>query len=147
MRRLVLALALLTSVAAVASAQDAIPNLKGTWTGKGNSIVFGANLYHPGAQTTNDPPRVHEIEDTYVIDGQDGRLIWGHASSTVADTHEPFAWAMASDNKTIEGADVDGYYHIMLLSPDRMEKCYTQNSVGGGHSIVATCHVMSRVKR
>jgi hypothetical protein len=147
MRRLILATALLTGAVAGASAQDAIPDLKGTWTGKGKSIVFGANVHHPGSQATSDPPRVRDIEDTYVIDGQDGRLIWGHSASTVADTHEPFAWAMASDNKTIEGADVDGYYHIMLVSPDRMEKCYTQNSVGPVHAIVATCHMMDRVKR
>jgi hypothetical protein len=60
---------------------------------------------------------------------------------------EPFAWAMASDNKTIVGADTDGYFRITLVSPDRMEKCYTQNSISPGLSIVATCHMMDRVKR
>ena len=65
---------------------------------------------------------------TYVVDGQDGRLVWGRSSSAVADTKKPFAWAIASDNKTIVGADMDGYFWITLISPHRMEKCYTHNA-------------------
>ena len=146
MSRFVFALALFATAAAPACAQDAIPDLKGTWTGKGKSIVFGANPHHPGAQSTMDPPRVRDIEATYVVEGQDGRLAWGHSTSSVAATNEPFGWALASDNKTIYGADIDGYFHITLVSPNRMEKCYTQNT-GVGRSIVATCHFMDRVRR
>jgi len=36
---------------------------------------------------------------------------------------EPFAWTIASDNKTIVGADMNGHFHITLVSPDRIEKC------------------------
>jgi len=115
--------------------------------GKGKSIVFGTNPHHPGSQTPADPPRVRDIEATYVVDGQEGRLAWGHSSSAAANTQEPFAWAIASDNKTIVGADMDGYFRITLISPDRMEKCYTHNGTSPTHSIVATCHVMDRVKR
>jgi len=79
--------------------------------------------------------------------GQEGRLAWGRSSSAVADTKEPFAWAIASDNKTIVGADMDGYFRITLISPDRMEKCYTHNGTNPTKSIVATCYVMDRVKR
>jgi len=147
MRFFVLALVLLGTAATAARAQDAIPDLKGTWTGKGKSIVFGTNPHHPGSQTVADPPRVRDIEATYIVDGQDGRLAWGRSASAVANTMEPFAWAMASDNKTIVGADVDGYFRITLVSPDRMEKCYTQNSAVPSRSIVASCHMMDRVKR
>ena len=84
MSRFVFALALFATAAAPACAQDAIPDLKGTWTGKGKSIVFGANPHHPGAQSTMDPPRVRDIEATYVVEGQDGRLAWGHSTSSVA---------------------------------------------------------------
>ena len=100
MRRSTFALMLLGTVATAASAQNAIPDLKGTWSGKGKAVVFGNNAHHPGSQTAADPPRVHEIEATYIVDGQDGRLAWGRSSSAVADTKEPFAWAIASDNKT-----------------------------------------------
>ena len=147
MKVFVFALALLAATATVARAQDAIPDLKGTWTGKGKSIVFGSHAHHPGTQTTADPPRVRDIEATYIVDGQDGRLAWGRSSSTVADTKEPFAWAIASDNKTIIGADLDGYFHISLTAPDRMEKCYTHNAISPSRSVVATCHMMERVKR
>src|SRR6266478_8116741 len=99
MKYAVVALALLAATGA--SAQDAIPDLKGTWSGKGKSIVFGNNPHHPGPQTAADAPRVRDIEATHVVEGQDGRLAWGRSSSTVADTKEPFTWAMSSDNKTI----------------------------------------------
>jgi hypothetical protein len=144
MRRLVVALTLLGAAATAAPAQDAIPDLKGTWTGKGKSIVFGNHPHHPGSQTVAEPPRVRDIEATHTVEGQEGRVAWGRSSTAVADTKEPFAWAISSDNKTIVGADMDGYFLITLVSPDRMEKCYTHNAVGGGKSVVATCHAMDR---
>src|SRR5262249_27780226 len=112
MRGIFFALALLGAAATAAHAQAAIPDLKGTWTATGKSIVFGTNPHHPGTQAASDPPRVRDIEATYVVEGQDGRLAWGRSSSAVANTQEPFAWAMASDNKSIIGADLDGYFHI-----------------------------------
>jgi hypothetical protein len=147
MRGLVFALALLGTAATAVSAQDAIPDLRGTWTGKGKSMVIGNNPHHPGSQTAVDPPRVRDIEATHVVEGQEGRVAWGHSSSTVADTKEPFAWAIASDNKSIVGADMDGYFHITLVSPDRMEKCYVHNGTSPTRSVVATCYMMDRVKR
>ena len=147
MRHLVFALALLGATATGAQAQNAVPDPKGTWSGKGKSIVFGSHAHHPGGQTTADPPRVRDIEATYVVEGQDGRLAWGKSSSAVADTKEPFAWAMASDNRTIVGADMDGYFRITLVFPDRMEKCYTHNATSPRGSVVATCYMMDRVKR
>jgi len=146
MRRIALALLLLGIAAMFAHAQDAIPDLRGTWSGKGKAIVFGNNAHHPGSQTASDPPRVHDIEAKYVVDGQDGRLVWGRSSSSVANTQEPFAWAIASDNKTVLGADEDGYFHITLVTPDRIEKCYTQNGTSPSHSIVAACYTMDRAK-
>jgi hypothetical protein len=147
MKCLALVLAVLAAAAATAAAQDAVPDLRGIWSGKGKSIVFGNNPHHPGAQTATDAPRVRDIEARYAVEGQDGRLAWGHSSSSAADTKEPFAWALASDNKTIFGADMDGYFHILLLAPDRMEKCYVHNGTSPTHSIVATCFVMDRVRR
>jgi hypothetical protein len=81
MRCLVFALALLAAAATSARAQDAIPDLKGTWSGKGKSIVFGSHPHHPGSQTAADPPRVRDIEATYIVEGQEGRLAWGRSSS------------------------------------------------------------------
>jgi len=147
MRCLVFALALFAAAATCARAQNAIPDLKGTWTGKGKAIVFGSGDHHPGSQASADPPRVRDIEATHTVEGQEGRLAWGRSSSRVADTKEPFAWAISSDNKTIFGADMDGYFQITLISPDRMEKCYTHNGISPSRSVVATCYAMDRVKR
>ena len=147
MRCFVLGWALLGAMATSIRAQDAIPDLRGTWSGKGKSIVFGSHAHHPGSQTAADPPRVREIEATHTVEGQDGRLAWGRSSSAVADTKEPFAWAIASDNKSIIGAHIDGYFRITLVSPKRMEKWYVHNGTSPTGSIVATCFGMDRVKR
>jgi hypothetical protein len=144
----ILALTLLCATAIAARAQDAaIPDLKGTWTGKGKVIVFGSNAHHGGAQAAADPPRVREIEATHVVEGQDGRVAWGRSSSAAADTKEPFAWALTNDNRSIVGADLDGYFRITLITPDRMEKCYVHNGVSPSRSVVATCYLMDRVRR
>ncbi|HET7166357.1 MAG TPA: hypothetical protein VFI94_14575 [Pseudolabrys sp.] len=147
MFRYVFALAILGAVVMPVRAQDAVPDLKGTWTGKGKSIVFGNNAHHAGKQTITNPPRVRDIEAIHVVEGQDGRLVWGRSSSAAANTKEPFAWAIASDNKSIVGADMDGYFRITLLSPDRMEKCYAQNAARPSRSIVASCQIMERAKQ
>jgi hypothetical protein len=138
------ALSALLGLTAAAQAQDGVPDLKGTWSGKGKSVVFGSNQYHPGQETTKEPPHVGEIEVIYKVDGQDGGLVWGHASSSAADTKEPFAWALASDNKTILGSDSYGSYLITVLGPDRMEKCYTHNGTSPSKSIVAGCQIVER---
>ncbi len=146
MRYLALVLAVV-GAATAAGAQDAIPDIKDTWTGKGKVAVFGSNVHNPGTHTTADAPRMRDIEMTDVVEGQDGRLAWGRSSSAVMETKEPFAWAISSDNKSIVGADTDGYFHITLLGPDRMEKCYVHNGVSPSKSVVATCYAMQRVKK
>ena len=134
-------------VVSAAHAQDDIPDLKGTWTGKGKVLIFGSSSHNPGTHTVADPPRVRDIEMTSSVEGQDGRLVWGRSSSGTADTREPFAWAIESDNKSVVGADLDGYFRITLLAPDRMERCYVHNAAGPSRSVVAACHILERVKK
>jgi hypothetical protein len=145
MRYLILVLAIV-SAAMAARAQDGIPDLKGTWVGKGKVIIFGGHAHHPGTGP-DSAPTVRDIEMTLLVEGQDGRLAWGRSSSAKADTKEPFAWAISSDNKSIIGSDTDGSFRITLLSPDRMEKCYTHNGLSPSKSIVAGCYPMERVKK
>jgi hypothetical protein len=146
MKSLVVARALVSAAAPTALAQDAVPDLKGTWSGKGKSVVFGNNPHHPGSQTADSPPRVNDIDVAYTVDGQDGRLAWGRSVSSAAKTNEPFAWAISADNKSIVGADRDGYFRITLMAPDRMDKCYVHNGTSPSGSIVATCYEMRKVK-
>jgi len=146
MRYLALVLLAIVGATTAARAQDAIPDLKGTWMGKGKVIIFGGHAHHPGVGA-DSPPTVRDIEMTLLVEGQDGRLAWGRSSSANADTKEPFAWAMSSDNKSIIGSDTDGSFRITLLASDRMEKCYTHNGLGPSKSIVAGCYPMERVKK
>lgn len=141
MRYLAFVLAVVGAITAAARAQDAIPDLKGSWSGKGKSIVFGNNPHHAGSQAVTNPPRVRDFEFTFVVDGQDGRLAWGHSLSTAASTNEPFAWAISADNKSIIGADTDGYFQMTILSPDRRDG--TGEKVGRSPGQIA----QQRVKR
>ena len=147
MKYVIFSVILLATAATNTRAQNMIPDLKGTWSGKGKVIVFGSHTHHPGSETIADPPRVREIEVTHVVEGQDGRVAWGRSSSAIADAKEPFAWTLNNDNRWIFGADVDGYFWINLITPDRMEKCYVQNGASPSRSVVATCYLMDRLKQ
>ena len=148
MKKFVLAIAIVGVTISATRAQDAaVPDLKGTWTGKGKAIVFGSSAYHPGKQTPADPPRVRDVTATHIVEGQDGRVAWGRSSTTDADQKEPFVWALTNDNRSIIGADLDGYFRITLINPDRMEKCYVHNGTSPSRSVVATCYLMDRVKK
>jgi len=136
MKRLMAVAAMLFMMPVAAGAQDAIPALKGTWRGTGKILLFGTTEHLSGSPQN---AVVRDLEVTHTVAGQDGRLIWGTTSSANNDSKEPFAWALSADNKTIEGADSDGYYRITIVSADRLEKCYVQNAVGPRHAIVATC--------
>jgi len=145
MKHFVVALAL-AGIAGTAWAQSP-PDLRGTWKGKDKSVIFGNNPHHPGAQTVTSPPRVDEFEFTFVVEGQEGRMVWGHNYSAKAQTNEPFAWAISLDGKTIIGADTDGYYNITIRSADKIDLCYAHNALGPSKSIVASCATMDRVKK
>jgi hypothetical protein len=62
-------------------------------------------------------------------------------------TNEPFAWAISADNKSVVGADTDGYFQMTVMSPDRIEMCYSHTGLSPTRSIVATCYVMERAKK
>jgi hypothetical protein len=143
MRAWIAPIAALLVTTTVAAAQSPIPSLKGTWKGTGKILLFGTTEYLSGSPKKE--AAVRDLEVTHTVLGQDGRLIWGTTSAGSNDVKEPFAWAVTADNKTIIGADTDGYYRITILSPDQMEKCYVQNAASSRQAIVASCFVMSRV--
>jgi hypothetical protein len=143
MRNLTAAVAMMVFVPLAAAAQDAVPTLKGTWQGTGKILLYGSTEHLSGSPGT---AVVRDLRVSHTVEGQDGRLMWGTTSSANNDSKEPFAWAMSSDNKTILGADTDGYYLITVVSADRIEKCYAQNKLGARQAIVAACFMMDRVK-
>ena len=90
MRATVLLAALLAAVlASPARAQDAVPDLKGVWSGVARSVVVGSGYHHPGTETDREPPRVREVRFTYTVRGQDGRLLWGTTASPTSPTKRP----------------------------------------------------------
>jgi hypothetical protein len=146
MKRLIVVAFVLAGAVSTAAAQEAVPDLKGTWTGKGKVLIYGTSELLKGAPSFNDPPKVIEIEISHTVLGQDGNLAWGTTSSSTVDSKDPFAWAISEDNKTVLGSDTDGYYRLTLVAPDRMEKCYAHPGTSPTKSIVATCFMMDRVK-
>ena len=145
MRAVLPAILLATVLLSPASAQDAPPDLKGVWSGVARSVVVGSGYHHQGAETDKDPPRVREVRFTYTVRGQDDRLAWGTFASPSYE--EPFASAIARDNRSVFGADTDGQHRLTILGPDRMELCYTHSALSPTKSIVASCFLIERTPR
>jgi hypothetical protein len=139
-------LAILALVLAASAQAQTVPDLKGTWIFKGKSVVFGTNPHHPTGPAIDPTPRIRDADFTFVITGQEGRLAWGYNFSSVSAAHEPMAWAIATDGKTVVGADTDGSYRLTVVSADRLELCYTHSGLSLSKSIVATCEMMDRKK-
>ena len=138
---------LLCGLASAALAQEAVPDLTGTWVGTAKSVVFGQTRFHPGDETPADQPRVRELEWTMEITGQDGRVFWGEAwSAADPEVRDTLALALAADGRTIVGAGNDGTHLMTLVSPDRIERCFTQPGTGPSGSIVAACGFYERAK-
>jgi hypothetical protein len=122
--------------AAPAFAQTPIPDLRGTWKGESESIVFGGHPHHAAAQSTE--PRLSSVAFTLTIDKQDGRRFSGTFSS--ARSSETVI-AVIARTGTIYMVDDDGYDTGTLLAPNRMEICYRHLSSAAR---VASCTEFTR---
>jgi len=67
MRALPSAILLAAVLVSPAGAQDAVPDLKGTWSGVARSVVVGSGYHHPGTETDKEPPRIREVRFTYTV--------------------------------------------------------------------------------
>ena len=103
----------------VAAGAQAVPDLKGTWSGQWRTVIYGTNPHHPAPGTPAGAPRIREITFTMEIEGQDGRLLWGKSWSN-PDRKEPFAATIAPDGKII-GSDMDGSLSMSIAAPDRLD--------------------------
>jgi hypothetical protein len=126
----------LLAFVAPAAADNAVPDLRGTWKGESQSIVLGGTPHHPEQKT--DQPRLTSVAFTLVIDKQDGRRFSGTFSSA---RHSETVIAVISRTGTIYMVDDDGYDVATMLTPDRMEICYLHLSSG---SRIASCTELSR---
>ena len=118
-------ISLLAALATVsASAETAIPDLRGTWTGESESIVLGrGNPHHAGKRSAE--PRMSSVKFTMTIDKQDGRRFSGKFSSARGSET---VIAVVSRSGAIYMVDDDGYNVGTMLAPNRMELCYLLQS-------------------
>jgi hypothetical protein len=115
-----------------AAAQNAIPDLRGTWKGESESIVLGGgNPHHPA--TPADEAQLRSVAFTLTVDKQDGRRFSGTFASA-RSTEKVIA--VISRGGTIFLADDEGYTHGTMLAPNRMELCYLHVSAAAR---IASC--------
>jgi hypothetical protein len=116
---------MLAAFAAVpATAETAIPDLRGTWTGQSESIVLGRGNPHHRDQRAAEP-RLSSVAFTMTIDKQEGRRFSGTFSSPKGTEK---IIAVVSRSGTILLVDDDGYTLGTMLAPNRMELCYMLQS-------------------
>jgi hypothetical protein len=120
-----------------ATAETALPDLRGTWTGESEAIVWGGANTHHGAKRGAEP-RLSKIAFTMTIDKQDGRRFSGTFSS--AKSKDPII-AVVSRTGAIYMVDDDGYTIGTMLAPNRMELCYMRQSPAAR---VASCTEMTK---
>ena len=114
--------------------QGSIPDLRGTWKGASESVVFGAgNDPHHGSGSREDATRFTSKPFTMTIDKQDGRRFSGTFSS---ERSTETVIGVASRGGTIFIVDDDGHNVGTLLAPNRLELCYLHLSAV---SRVASC--------
>src|SRR3954467_2278538 len=126
-------------VLAQVPAQGSIPDLRGTWKGESESVVFGAGAHpHHGSGPRDDATRFTSKPFTMTIDKQDGRRFSGTFSS---ERSTETVIGVVSRSGSIFMVDIfmvddDGYDAGTLLAPNRLEMCYLHLSAA---SRVASC--------
>ena len=137
MSRLAWIIALTALVVPPAVAQNAFPDLRGTWKGDSESIVWGnGNAHYPPSQQAD--PRLTSIPFTFTIDKQEGRRLSGTFSSPKSTEA---VIGVISRTGTIFLADDDGTDYATLIGPNRMEICHLQ---GGPDTRIAACTEYTR---
>jgi hypothetical protein len=132
----VLGFATLCTGAGVAGAQS-IPDMKGSWTGTGKTIVKGAAPHH--AENTAAKPagkyKLSEIKFTITIEGQQDVRFWGTVGSPAKV--EPAIGAISADGKRFRMVLQDGgMIDATLLNNDTFEMFYVETK--GGVTAVGT---------
>jgi len=103
--------------------QGSIPDLRGTWKGESESVVFGPGDHpHHGSGPRENATRFTSQPFTMTIDKQDGRRFSGTFSS---ERHTETVIGVVSRSGRIFMVDDDGYDVATLLGPNRLEMCYT----------------------
>jgi hypothetical protein len=132
-----------TLTVAPAHAQQAtFPDLRGTWTGKSESVVLGrGNPHHRGKERGKAlaEPRFDSVDFSMTIDKQDGRRFSGTFSS--ARGKETIIAVIARNGSMIYLVDDDGISLGTILGPNQMELCYMMQTPA---TRIASCAELTR---
>jgi hypothetical protein len=135
--RLAFVVGLAALFAMPAAAQTSMPDLKGTWKGDSESVVWGGGNPHHGKTAPTDA-QFRSVPFTLVVDKQEGRRFSGTFSSNRSSEK---VVAVISRNGQILMADDDGYTIGSVLAPNRIELCYLRM---GRDARVASCTELTK---
>jgi hypothetical protein len=143
-----LAAATLFAFPLIAAAADAIPNMKGKWVGRTESIIAGQGGHWPSGTGTYDKPLLAEKDFVQEVVGQEGRRFWGviTLSGNGETTTEKFVGMLSGkDNRTIVVADSRGYYRGEMSDDNTYSHCYAHTGQKHGFTVVA-CYEVKRAR-
>jgi hypothetical protein len=122
--------ALYTLSPAAVAQQQPYPDLKGTWTGPGQSVTQSKTDHWPDMGAAE--PAFREGTWTLVVDQQEGNRLTGWHGLTEGTRHDPVLGVIRADQKTILMVDDDGSFFTLLTGPDTLdgpdtlEMCHTE---------------------
>jgi len=137
--------AALYTLSPAAVAQQPYPDLKGTWTGPGQSVAQGKTDHWPDAGVAE--PACREGSWTLVVDQQEGNRLTGWHGLTEGTRHDPVLGVIRADQKTILMVDDDGSFFTLLTGPDTLdgpdtlEMCHTEVAAA---SMLVGCRQLMR---
>jgi hypothetical protein len=127
-------IALFALFAATPAAAQSAPDLRGTWKGESEAIIWGkASKHQPPADST-DQARLLSVPLTLTIAKQDGRRFSATLSSPRASE---LLVGIISRTGTIFMADDDGTNYATLLGPDKIEICHLLSDTETRHAACA----------
>jgi hypothetical protein len=140
-----IAIPVLWAAVAVASlvsarADEAVPNLVGSWTGTfTGGVRLGGGDLAPADSTPNFVQEGMSRQYTLKVEQQQGRGLMGTWSSTKGS--ERIQGVVRLDNQTILFVDPDSYLTARILSPNEIEMC---NQTTNGKDMFAFCFRLRR---
>jgi hypothetical protein len=127
-------IALFALFAATPVAAQNAPDLRGTWKGESEAIIWGKASKHQPAAEPTDQARLVDVPLTLTIDKQDGRRFSATLSSPRA---KELLVGIISRTGTIFMADDDGTNYATLLGPDKIAICHLLSDTETRHAACA----------
>ena len=125
---------LLIVPASFASAESKTPNLVGPWkvTSEGAVFIKDGNA----SAQTNHSSEFRTLKAEFVVEKQKGRAFYGYFKSL--QKTEKFVGVIGYDSKTAHWAGSNGFGQARIVSSDKMEVIYLQNSSAGSQAWIET---------